>query len=384
MSSTDHTDGELARTPLHALHLELGAKMVPFAGYDMPVQYPAGIMAEHRHTRAAAGLFDVSHMGQASLVGPDHETTARAFEALAPVDAFTLAPGRQRYTFLTNDGGGILDDLMIARPGDPAEDGRLDLVVNAACKQADFAHIAANLPDGVRLETFPDRALLALQGPTAAAVLAVLCPAAADLAFMSGLDADLLGAPCHITRSGYTGEDGYEISCPGEDAERIARQLLTHGDVAPIGLGARDSLRLEAGLCLYGHDIDETTSPVEADLLFALPGRRREEGGYPGHERIARELAEGPARKRVGIRPDGRAPAREGTEILDTEDRPVGIVTSGGYGPTADAPVAMGYVPPALAEPGTTLNLIVRGRAHPAKVAALPFVPQRYYRKPKA
>lgn len=367
----------LRTTPLHALHLELGAKMVPFAGYDMPVQYPRGVLAEHVHTREAAGLFDVSHMGQAWLVGPDHETVARAFEALVPGDIQGLAPGQQRYTVLLNDQGGIIDDLMVTRPADPAVAGRLFLVVNAACKEGDFAHIEARLPDGVRLERLDERALIALQGPRAVEVFARHCPAARDLVFMSAAAASFDGIPVHVSRSGYTGEDGVEVSVPAEAAEGLARALLAHEEVAPIGLGARDSLRLEAGLCLYGHDIDETTSPVEAALSWVIPRARRERADFPGAERILRELAEGPARRRVGIRPEGRAPAREHTPI-EAEGARIGEVTSGGFGPTVGGPVAMGYVDTAHARPDTPVELVVRGTARPARVVRLPFVPHRY------
>lgn len=383
MASDILQDGDLSTTPLHALHRELGGKMVPFAGYDMPVQFPTGIMTEHKQTRDAAGLFDVSHMGQAALIGPDHETTAKALESLAPSNFLTLGPGRLRYSFLTNSDGGIIDDFMAARPADPAEDGRIGLVVNASRKDVDYAHITANLPDTVRLETYPDLALIALQGPKAAEVLARHCPEVADWAFMSGAAASVDGTACHINRCGYTGEDGFEISCAAADADGLARLLLSHDEVAPIGLGARDSLRLEAGLCLYGHDIDETTSPVEADLLFAVAKRRREEGGFPGDDRMRQELADGPSRKRVGIRPEGRVPAREGTEIADASGNVIGVVTSGGFGPTAGGPVAMGYVAAGHSEIDTEIHLMIRGKAHPAKIAEMPFVPQRYYRKPK-
>lgn len=371
------------RTPLFALHTELGAKMVPFAGYEMPVQYPLGVLKEHLHTREKAGLFDVSHMGQAFLDGPDHESTAIALEALVPGEIRKLAPGRQRYTMLLNEGGGILDDLMVTRPASGESDGRLMLIVNAACKDADYAHIQAHLPDGIALTPLEDRALLAIQGPKAAAVMANWCPQAADLAFMAATPAQFDGIECHISRSGYTGEDGYEISVANDAVEQVARTLLSHDDVKPIGLGARDSLRLEAGLCLYGHDINETTSPVEADLVWSIGKRRREEGGFPGAERIQRELRDGPSRLRVGIRPDGKAPAREGTEIIDADGKAIGTITSGGFGPSTGGPVAMGYVESAYAAPGTELELMVRGSARPARVVEMPFVPHRYYRKPK-
>lgn len=375
---------DLKRTPLYDLHVELGARMVPFAGYDMPVQYPTGIMTEHQHTRAAAGLFDVSHMGQAWLIGPDHETTARALEALVPSNMVELGRGKQRYTVLLNAEGGIVDDLMVTRPVAEAQDGRLFLVVNASRKDVDYPLIRAALPANVRLELIEDRALIAVQGPQAVAAVAAHAPKAAELAFMNADWMEFDGITCHISRSGYTGEDGVEMSVPADKAEAITRALLADDRVKPIGLGARDSLRLEAGLCLYGHDLDETTSPVEGDITFILQKRRREEGGFPGAARIQREFAEGPARKRVGLKLDGRAPAREGAEIRVPGGDTVGIVTSGGFGPTAGVPVAMGYVAAAHAAPGTKLALVVRGKDLEATVVEMPIVPHRYYRAPKA
>ncbi len=382
MADADSPSAEsLLETPLATLHRALGARMVPFAGYAMPVQYPSGILAEHNWTREKAGLFDVSHMGQAFLEGPDHATTARALEALTPGDFLGLAPGRIRYTLLTTaEGGGIIDDLMVTRPADAA-DGTLFLVVNAARKAIDYAHIAANLPEGVTLRPIEDRALLALQGPLAAAVLARHVPGAETMGFMTAADTAFDGIPVAISRSGYTGEDGYEISVAATEAEAVARALLAAEEVKPIGLGARDSLRLEAGLCLYGHDIDEATSPAEADLGFAVSKRRRAEGGFPGAGRIIAEFADGPARLRVGIQPEGRGPAREGTEIRDASGTLVGLVTSGGFGPTAGGPVAMGYVAGDAAAPGTPLTLSVRGKDLAARVVPLPFVPHRYFRK---
>ncbi len=367
----------LKKTPLHALHTELGAKMTPFAGYDMPVHYPPGVLKEHLHTRDKAGLFDVSHMGQATLAGPDHETTARALEALVPGEMLKLGVGRQRYTVLLNDAGGIVDDLMVSRPD---ADGRLKLVVNAACKDKDYALMRARLPRGVTLETHEDRALLALQGPRAAAVLADHAPAAADMKFMSFAEMQVGPVAAVVSRSGYTGEDGYEISVAGSDAETLARLLLAHPDAAPIGLGARDSLRLEAGLCLYGHDLDEETSPIEGAIKFATGKRRREEGGFPGAARIRREAAEGPSRLRVGFAFEGRAPAREGAEIQSTDGETIGKITSGGFGPSVGAPVAMGYVEAAYAETGTPVRVIVRGKPLAARVADMPFAPHRYFR----
>ncbi len=382
---SDHTSksgAALKRTPLNDLHVGLGARMVPFAGYEMPVQYE-GILAEHQHTRAGAGLFDVSHMGQAVLAGPDHATVAAALEALVPADILNLAPGRQRYTQLLNETGGILDDLMVFRSADPADDGRLFLVVNAACKDADYAHIGANLPGGVTLTPSEDRALLALQGPKAAEVMARLGAEVADWPFMSGGPTTVAGIPVHATRSGYTGEDGFELSVAADRAADLWTALLADPDVKPVGLGARDSLRLEAGLCLYGHDMDETVTPVEAALTWSIQKRRREEGGFPGADVVRRQIAEGPARVRVGIRPAGRAPAREGAEILSDGGAAIGRVTSGGFGPTLGGPVAMGLVDAAHAAPGTRLTLMVRGKPLEAEVAALPFVPARFYRAPR-
>jgi aminomethyltransferase len=380
MAQPASRDEPLLQTPLHDEHVALGARMVPFAGYAMPVQYPSGILTEHTWTRDHAGLFDVSHMGQAALTGPDHETTARALEALVPADIRGLAPGRQRYSQLLNEEGGILDDLMVSRSADPAEDGALALVVNASTKDADYAHIAARLPAGVTLHRHDDKALLALQGPAAAEVLAVYDPTIHDMAFMSVRKLSLGGIGVHASRSGYTGEDGFELSVAAEGAADLWRLLLESEKVRPVGLGARDSLRLEAGLCLYGHDIDTTTTPVEAGLAWSIQKRRREEGGFPGDERIRRELAEGPARLRVGLVPEGRAPAREGTPIATPEGREVGVVTSGGFGPTVNGPIAMGYVAREASASGTALHLTVRGKPLPARVAAMPFVPHRYRR----
>ena len=368
---------QLKKTPLHSLHSDLGAKMVEFAGYDMPVQYPLGVLKEHLHTREKAGLFDVSHMGQAALIGPDHETTASAFEALVPGEMQKLKPGRQRYTVLLNDEGGIIDDLMVARSH---EDGCLNLVVNAGCKEKDYAHIEARLPDSVRLERYDDRALLALQGPQAAAVLARHASASGELKFMDFAQMTIAGIEATVTRAGYTGEDGFEISVAGTDGEKLARLLLDDDDVEAIGLGARDSLRLEAGLCLYGHDLDETTSPVEGNIVFATGKRRREEGGFPGAARIQRELAQGSSRLLVGILPEGRAPAREGAEIQSVDGTKIGVVTSGGFGPSVGGPVAMGYVEPAYGKTGSAIQLIVRGKPLAAKVADMPFTPHRYFR----
>jgi aminomethyltransferase len=362
---------DLRRTPLHELHEELGARMTPFAGYEMPVQYRDGVLAEHRWTRAKAGLFDVSHMGQARLRGKD---AAAALETLVCGDIEGLAPGSQRYTLLMNDDGGIRDDLMVSRPD---EDG-LFIVVNAAVKDADFAHIAGALDGRAELEPLKDRALLALQGPAAADVLSELAPEALDLAFMQTRALEVAGELCIVSRSGYTGEDGFEISTPAARAETLARLLLASEHVRPIGLGARDSLRLEAGLCLYGHDIDDTTSPIEAALVWAVPPQRRKKADYPGAKRIKQELAKGPARRRVGLAIKDKAPAREGAKIAT--DAGEGVVTSGGFSPTLNAPVAMGYVPAKAAEPGARVTIEVRGRALEAEVVKTPFVPHRYAR----
>jgi aminomethyltransferase len=372
-------DDGLIRLGLGDLHAELGARMVPFAGYEMPVQYPPGVLQEHLHTRAAAGLFDVSHMGQVILrpkTGPASgiEALKLAFEALMPVDVLGLAEGRQRYGLFTNDEGGILDDLMFTNRGN-----HLYVVVNAACKADDIAHMTAMMP-GVSVEPVTDRALLALQGPGAEAALSGLLPEVAGMRFM---DHRVIG-DVWVSRSGYTGEDGFEISVPDALAEGFARKLLARPGVAPIGLGARDSLRLEAGLCLYGHDIDTTTSPVEAALTWAIQKARRaggaREGGFPGAARILRDLAMGPERLRVGLRPEGRAPMREGVELFAPDGTPVGRVTSGGFGPSVNAPIAMGYVARAHASIGSNLLGDVRGKHLPVTVTDLPFHPTTYKR----
>ncbi len=372
---------ELLHLPLEALHTELGAKMVPFAGYSMPVQYGLGVMKEHLHTRAAAGLFDVSHMGQVILRGPSYAAVAQAFEALVPVDIAGLGLNRQRYGFFTNDAGGIEDDLMLANRGD-----HLFVVINAACKAADIALMRAGLPADVTLEVIEDRALLALQGPLAADVLAGLNDHVRAMRFMDVADLVLEGADCWVSRSGYTGEDGFEISVPAEAAEALARRLLTDARVEAIGLGARDSLRLEAGLCLYGHDIDAGTSPVEAGLSWAIQKVRRtggaRQGGFPGAARILAELDGGAPRARVGLSPEGRAPMREGVALYAAPEGgdPVGHITSGGFGPTVGAPVAMGLVLRDHAAQGTGLYGDVRGKRLPVTVVALPFTPANFKR----
>jgi aminomethyltransferase len=375
MTDTNET---LKVTPLNALHLELGGKMVPFAGYSMPVQYPAGVLKEHLHTREKAGLFDVSHMGQAFLSGAD---PAKALERVTPADIQGIPDGMQRYGLLLSDEGGIKDDFMTTRL---AGEAALYLVVNAAMKDADFAYIAEKLKGEAQLAPAPDRALLALQGPLAADVLERHSPGISQMTFMQAKRVTVAGAPAIVSRTGYTGEDGFEISIEGKDAEKVARALLKEAEVLPIGLGARDSLRLEAGLCLYGHDMDDSIDPVEANLVWSMGKRRKEARDYPGADRIARHLQDGAAKKRVGLRPEGRAPAREGTEIADKSGRIVGRVTSGGFGPSLNAPLAMGYVEKDFAANGTKLDLIVRGKALGAEVVAMPFVPNRYKRAKKS
>jgi aminomethyltransferase len=357
--------------------VELGAKMVPFAGYEMPVQYPAGILKEHLHTRASAGLFDVSHMGQAFLSGDD---PGKALERVTPADVVGLKEGMQRYGLLLNERGTIKDDFMFSRL---AGERDLYVVVNAGTKEGDFAYIAEKLNGAATLMPKPDRALLALQGPMAGAVLERHSPGIGQLTFMKVVRASVAGAPAIVSRSGYTGEDGFEISLEGGDAERVARALLGEAEVLPIGLGARDSLRLEAGLCLYGHDIDESTDPVEADLVWSIGKRRKEQKDFPAAEAIMRQVTNGTLRKRVGIRPEGRAPAREGAEIADKGGRVIGRITSGGFGPSINAPVVMGYVETAFATDGTEIDLLVRGKPLPARVAPMPFVAHRYKRATK-
>ncbi len=382
MSDAAVFDASLKRTPLYDLHVRLGARIVPFAGYEMPVQYPLGVMKEHLHTRDAAGLFDVSHMGQVELHGAD---AAAALESLCPQDFMGLAPGKQRYGFFTNDVGGIMDDLMVFNTGE-----YLHVVVNAACKDADIAHLRAKIGRRCEIRVRDDLALVALQGPKAVAVLESFLPSPAGrgsiaaLTFMQGARVSIAGVPCLVTRSGYTGEDGCELSVPSAQIVAVCEALLRHPDVQPIGLGARDSLRLEAGLCLYGHDLDVTTTPVEGNLNWAMqkvrkPGGARA-GGYPGASCIEEQFANGAPRKRVGIAPLGKAPVREGAALVDANGKQVGIITSGGFGPTANAPVAMGYVNTQNCAEGTELSAIVRDKPVPVKVAAMPFAPHRYFR----
>ncbi len=382
-------DAPPRKTPLHDLHLELGGRMVPFAGYSMPVQYPAGLMAEHRHTRSAAGLFDISHMGQLRLVGPD---AATAFETLMPVDVIGLAPGKQRYGLLLDDEGGILDDLMFFNEGHDS----LFVIVNGACKAADIAHIRARIGTRCEVQPLPDHALLALQGPQAAAVLARLSPGIERFVFMTGGAVQIGGISTFATRSGYTGEDGFEISVAAHDADALARLVLAQPEVQPVGLGARNSLRLEAGLCLYGSDIDTTTTPVEAALNWAIQKVRRaggaREGGFPGAAKVLAQLAVATTdaagitdhqtltRKRVGLVALERVPVRDGAPLESFEGRAIGQVTSGLLGPSADRPIAMGYVAAAFAAPGTRIQAIVRGKPVPMEVTTMPFVPTRYFR----
>jgi len=370
------SDTPLKTTPLTAVHKTLGARMAAFAGYDMPIQYE-GVLAEHRWTREHAGLFDVSHMGQCRITGAD--ATAQ-FERFVPGDYAALKAGKQKYSVLLNDEGGIIDDLMAGRP----DHHGLFVVVNAGNKDEDFALWRAQLGGDAQLTVLEDRALLAIQGPAAAAVMTAHEPVLADMGFMECARLMLFGVDCYISRSGYTGEDGYEISVPADQAERIWNTLLQDARVKPVGLGARDSLRLEAGLPLHGHDIDPTTSPVEGALTFALSKSRKERADFAGADRVLRELAEGSSRVRVGLIVKEGAPAREGAEIADADGTVIGRVTSGGPSPTLGKNIAMGYVPPAFAGPGTALKVIVRGKAAAAEVVAMPFVAQRYYRKPKA
>jgi len=369
-------DTNLQHTSLYALHQELGAKLVPFAGYEMPVQYPLGIKKEHLHTRAQAGLFDVSHMGQVRLKG---KRAAAALERLVPVDVVDLPEMRQRYALFTNEQGGVMDDLMVTNAGD-----HLFLVVNAGCKEQDIQHLQLHLKDQCEIEVLTDYALLALQGPAAGDVLAKLAPESKEMVFMTAKTLVLNGVTCFVTRSGYSGEDGFEISVPSGDAESLARTLLADDAVEMIGLGARDSLRLEAGLCLYGHELTNEISPVEASLLWALSKVRRADGkragGYIGADKIMAQMRDGVGRKRVGLKPQGKMPVRDGAEIVDDADNVIGVVTSGGFGVSLNSPVAMGYVPTEFSQLGTPLHALVRKKKVPLEVVKLPFVQQNYYR----
>ncbi|MEM9330846.1 MAG: glycine cleavage system aminomethyltransferase GcvT [Pseudomonadota bacterium] len=364
-------DNSVKRTPLHALHLELGGKMVNFAGWELPIQYPAGLMTEHRHCREKCALFDVSHMGQVKLRG---DGIAEKFEKLVPASLVSLGEGKARYTFFTNAQGGVLDDLIVSNASD-----HFFIVVNASMRNQDLQIMRDGLPE-VQIEELNHHALIALQGPASEKVLASQTNHPCDLKFMETMVTEIGGHPCRVSRLGYTGEDGFEISMPVESAEALTRAFLSHDDCEPAGLGARDSLRLEAGLCLYGEDIDPTTSPVEAGLSWAIPKRRRENGGFPGAERILNEIENGAARKLVGVRPQGRAPARSGVEIQTQTGLVCGAVTSGGFGPTVEGPVAMGYVTSEMSEPDTKVNLMIRGKPHPAVITPLPFVKQNYKR----
>ena len=370
---------DLLTTPLNALHLELGARMVPFAGYSIPVHYPAGLMAEHQHTRSAAGLFDVSHMGQLQLIGPD---AAAAFETLVPVDVIGLPVGKQRYGLLLTDEGTIIDDLMFFNQGN----GTLFVIVNGACKAGDIAHIQARIGQRCEVRPMPDHALLALQGPQAATALARLAPGVDTLVFMTGGAFTIAGCDCFVTRSGYTGEDGFEISVPAAQADALARALLAQPEVKPIGLGARNSLRLEAGLCLYGNDIDTTTTPPEAALNWAIQKVRRtggaRAGGFPGADKVLAQIDDPTLlpRKRVGLIAKERVPVREPAVLENSDGQHIGLVTSGLLSPTLNQPIALAYVQPDYAEAGTEVFAIVRGKPVPMVVSPTPFVPTRYYR----
>ena len=357
--------------PLDKLHRELGAKMVPFAGYAMPIQYKGGIISEHTSTRDSAGLFDVSHMGQVRLHGDD---AAKALESIVPADIQGLGVGRVRYTMFTDENGGVLDDLMVTK-----DDHGLLLVINAACKEADIAHMRTSIGDRCEIEIIEDHALIALQGPKAASVMGRYAPAARHLMFMHHAHLRVNDVPISITRSGYTGEDGFEISIPSEDAEEFARLLLDEPEVSPVGLGARDSLRLEAGLCLYGNDLTPEITPIEAGLAWSIQSRRREEGGFPGDNVIRQQLAEGAPRKRIGLRIESRAPARADTEIANKDGKIIGTITSGGFGPTVGGPVAMGYIDAGAAKKGDAVDVIVRGKPLPAEVTSPVIVPHRYH-----
>ncbi|MGJ8529755.1 glycine cleavage system aminomethyltransferase GcvT [Maritalea sp.] len=369
----------LFTTPLNDTHIAWGGRMVGFAGYSMPVQYK-GLIAEHEHTRSAASLFDVSHMGQVVVTGPDHETTARALETLMPGDLVGLKPGEMRYTLLLNDKGCIEDDLIVTRPGEEGTDGMLMIVFNAGRKDHDVAILRENLDPSLKIETFWDKALVALQGPKAADVLARYCDLPSKLSFMNAAATTIEGMDVYVSRSGYTGEDGFELSVDANNAVKLAELLVSNDEVEPAGLGARDSLRLEAGLCLYGHDMDDQRDPISAGLIFAIGKGRRVEGGFPGASAIQKIIKDGAREKRSGIRFEGRMPVREGAEIVDADGNKIGVVTSGTFGPTIGAPVAFAYVPAELAKIGTELTATVRGKAVKGVVEKLPFTPANYVR----
>lgn len=379
-AATSMTDSSLRHTPLHKLHSELGAKMVPFAGFEMALRYAPGIIAEHLHTRKAASLFDVSHMGQVRITGPSHEVVSAALERLMPQDIRGLESGQVRYCQLLNDDGGIVDDLLVTRPIGTDRDGRLDLVLNASRISEDRELLEQGLPEDVTLSEMSKNGLIALQGPASADVLLRHCPDAADLMFMTATDTAFDGIECHIGRTGYTGEDGFEISVDSAHLEMVARALLADADVKPAGLGARDSLRLEAALSLFGNELDEATTPIEAGLGWSIGAVRKTDGGFPGAARILNEIKNGPKRRLVGIRPVDRAPAREGTEIRSDDGRAIGQVTSGVFSPSLEHPIALGYAVAEMARPGTEIGLVIRGRTHAAHIVKTPFVPHRYHR----
>jgi len=377
---TETTPEDLKYTPLHDLHVSLGGRMVGFGGYSLPVQYK-GIVAEHTHTRESASLFDVSHMGQVTVDGPDHATTIAALETLMPGDLLSLDPGEMRYTVLLNEQGGIEDDLIVTRPAaDQVPDGTMFIVVNAATKHHDLAVMEQALGDTLTFTLHDERALIAIQGPKAADVLGRHSDCVNKLIFMQATPTKIGGIDCHVSRSGYTGEDGFEISVANDDATKLAELLLAEPELEPAGLGARDSLRLEAGLCLYGHDMDARIDPVTAGLLFAIGKRRRTEGGFAGAEKVLKILGDGATQKRIGIVFDGRMPVREGAELVDQNGQTIGRITSGGFSPTLQAPIAMGYVPKPMAEIGASITAIVRGKPVSGTITKMPFVPQNYVR----
>ena len=374
-------ESDLLKTALYDLHIENGAKIVPFAGYSMPLHYELGIKQEHLYCRETVGLFDVSHMGQAELIAKDYDTAAKALEAIVPGEILKLKPQRMRYSVLLNESGGIEDDLMITHRLRDDETSCIGLVVNAARKVQDYAYISSHLPDGVELKILDDRSLLALQGPKAEEIIAIWCADAVGMPYMSEIETTFFDVPCRVARCGYTGEDGFELSLPSQEAERVMKMLLSYPEMKLIGLGARDSLRLEAGFCLYGHDIDETTSPIEADLAWILGKRRRTDGGFLGAERILAELNQGAAKRRVGLLPQGKvAPAREGALLFDEQGTQIGVITSGGFAPSVGSPIAMGYLSSDFSKLGTIVQVEVRGKRSPWQVTDLPFVPYKTYK----